>query len=167
MEGLRRGDGLLVVATAKHSTSILRQLEDESSLVAEAVQNGRLVMADAEATLERFMSEGRPDQRLFRTVFDPMFGAVRERATTGKVRAFGEMVGLLWASGERYEATRLEEFWNELLKSSDVSLYCAYPIDIFSDCFQMSSLTGMLGAHSHTFAGPKTLLSRQPAAAQQ
>ena len=167
LEGLRQGDGMLVVATADHSASIVRQLANETSLVAEAVQGGRLVMADAGATLERLMAEGRPDQQLFRTVLEPMLDKVRECTTTGKVRAFGEMVGLLWARGERYEAIRLEEFWNELLKGSDFSLYCAYPIDIFSDCFQMSSLTGVLAAHTHTFAGPKTLLSRQPAVAQQ
>ena len=44
------------------------------------------------------------------------------------VRAFGEMVALLWAEGNHAAAIRLEGLWNELQKSHSFSLFCAYPM---------------------------------------
>jgi len=45
-----------------------------------------------------------------------------------RVRAFGEMVALLWAQGNHSGAIRLEELWNDLQKSYSFSLFCAYPM---------------------------------------
>jgi hypothetical protein len=59
------------------------------------------------------------------------------------------MVGVLWKAGQFSAAARLEEFWNELLQASDVSLFCAYPIDVFSSEFQAASLDALLCAHTH------------------
>jgi hypothetical protein len=44
---------------------------------------------------------------------------------------------------------RLEELWNGMLTSSDVSLFCAYPMDILSPDFQVSNVDALLGAHTH------------------
>jgi hypothetical protein len=166
VEGLTQGDGLFVLATEAHTASILEQLHLESAQTGEALREGRLVCADAQATLNRILADGRPDPQLFRAVLEPSLSVVRERARSGKVRAFGEMVGLLWINGERDEAIRVEEFWNELLKGSEFSLYCAYPIDIFGNCSQMPSLKGVIATHTHTLAGPATLLSREPISIQ-
>jgi hypothetical protein len=59
------------------------------------------------------------------------------------------MVGLLWKAGQYAPAIRLEELWNELLKSNDVSLFCGYPIDIFSPDFQADKVDALLCAHTH------------------
>jgi len=45
------------------------------------------------------------------------------------VRAYGEMVDVLWQRGERDAAIRLEEFWNDLARLQTFSLLCAYCID--------------------------------------
>jgi hypothetical protein len=59
------------------------------------------------------------------------------------------MVGVLWKAGHFSAAVRLEELWNDLLQSSDVSLFCAYPIDVFSPEFQAASVDALLCAHTH------------------
>ena len=69
------------------------------------------------------------------------------------------MVGILWANGEQSAAIRLEEYWNELLAGSSVSLYCAYPIDLFNGSVHMDGIDAVLGAHTHMYAGPRTMLS--------
>src|SRR6185312_4095495 len=71
------------------------------------------------------------------------------RAGHTGTRAYGEMVGLLWRAGEFDAAIRLEELWNELLKSGDASLFCAYPIDIFSADFKVGKVDALLCAHTH------------------
>ena len=53
-EGLRRGDGILVIATADHRGMLVRKLKEERAY-SKAVLEGRLVFLDAAATLARFM----------------------------------------------------------------------------------------------------------------
>jgi hypothetical protein len=75
------------------------------------------------------------------------------------VRAFGEMVGLLWSEARYAEAALLEALWNALLAGSDYSLYCAYRIDLFSEDVDKAALSSIVTAHTHLFAGPRTVIS--------
>jgi hypothetical protein len=147
-EGLKRGDGLLVIATPEHRSSLVRYLSNQTSY-ASAVLEGRLVFLDAAATLNRFLTNGVPDAELFGTVVGEALRTVRSSAGHTGVRAYGEMVGLLWRSGNCAAAIRLEEFWNGLLTASDVSLFCSYPIDVLSSHFQGSNVDALLSAHTH------------------
>jgi MEDS: MEthanogen/methylotroph, DcmR Sensory domain len=147
-EGLRRGDGLLVIATAEHRGSLVRRLTQERTYT-RAVLEGRLVFLDAETTLNRFMVDGEPDQARFERIIGEALAGVRTRAVQNGIRAYGEMVGVLWKAGQFSAAVRLEGLWNELLYSSDVSLFCAYPIDVFSPEFQAASVDALLCAHTH------------------
>jgi hypothetical protein len=158
-EGLKRGDGLVVIATSEHAVAVVRQLTEESDEASHALRDGRLVLIDAQATLDRFMLDGQPDQDLFRAIVGSVLQDVRGRSATGKIRAFGEMVGILWMDGQQDAATRLEKYWNELLTGSTVSLFCAYPIDIFDGGTQTGGLEAVLRAHTHMYAGPRTMLS--------
>jgi len=146
-EGLRRGDGLLVIATAEHRSSLARQLR-AARAYPKAVLEGRLVFLDAEATLGRFLVNGAPDLELFRRVVGETLQGVSGRAVHTSVRAYGEMVGLLWKAGNHAAAVSLEELWNELLKQSNVSLFCAYPIDIFCTDFHAERVDALLCNHT-------------------
>jgi DcmR-like sensory protein len=147
-EGLRRGDGLLVIATAEHRGTVVRHLTEERGYAA-AVLEGRLVFLDAETTLNRFLVDGEPDQARFESIIGEALRGVRASAVQNGVRAYGEMVGLLWKAGEFSAAIRLEDLWNRLLQASDVSLFCAYPIDVFSHDFKPSAVDALLCAHTH------------------
>jgi hypothetical protein len=147
-EGLKRGDGLLVIATADHRGSLVRQLREERAY-SKAVLEGQLVFLDAEATLGRFMVNGEPDQARFEAVVGEAIQGVRSRAVHTGIRAYGEMVGVLWAAKQYEAAVRLEELWNEMLQSSAVSLFCAYPIDVFGPEFHHGSVDALLCAHTH------------------
>jgi hypothetical protein len=66
------------------------------------------------------------------------------------VRAFGEMVALLWAEGKRGAALRLEELWHPFCEREQLPLFCAYPksalaVDNFRD------ITGICAAHCRVF----------------
>jgi KaiC/GvpD/RAD55 family RecA-like ATPase len=158
-EGLKRGDGLVVIATREHADAVTLQLVAANADAVSASRDGRLVMLDAQQTLDRFLVDGQPDQYLFRSIVGGVLQEVRRRSSTGRIRAFGEMVGLLWLAGERAAAARLEEYWNELLVGSTCSLFCAYPIDIFDGGAPVSGLDAILCAHTHMYAGPKTMIS--------
>jgi hypothetical protein len=147
-EGLRRGEGLVVIATAEHRSSIACQLRLEVGY-SQAILEGRLVFLDARETLSRLLRDGQPDSDLFRSVVGSTVSRVQERAGHSVLRAYGEMVGLLWQDGEFTAAAELETYWNSLLASSDISLFCAYPVDIFGEEFQMDKVDAVLCAHTH------------------
>lgn len=134
-EGLRRLDGLVVIATPSHAEAIARYLADVDAAGAlEAERAGRLCYLDAATTLTRLLKDGQPDASRFRATVGEILSQVRRRSGSGSVRAFGEMVGLLWTEGRRAEAAALEAFWNAALLENACSLYCAYPIDFAGAC---------------------------------
>lgn len=147
-EGLRRGDGLLNIASPEHSGSVARLLQEERGY-SKAVLEGRLVFLDAQVTLDRLMVDGRPDEDLFAGIIGEALKGVQARAGHMGVRAYGEMVGVLWKDGQYAAAVRLEELWNQLLKSSNIRLFCGYPIDVFGEEFQVDKVDPLLCAHTH------------------
>ena len=157
-EGMRRGDALVVVATPEHADAITRELALRGADAVAASRDGRLVVLDARDTLDRFLVDGQPDELLFRAVVGAVLAEAHRRSATGHVRAFGEMVGLLWVAGDRAAATRLEEYWNDLLRGAARSLFCAYPIDIY-DNGDNAGLDAVLGSHTHMSLGPNTMVS--------
>ena len=58
-----------------------------------------------------------------------VFGGVLDepRQAGSEVRAFGEMVALLWHQGNVAGAIALESLWNDLAQQQRFSLLCAYP----------------------------------------
>jgi hypothetical protein len=158
-EGLRRRDGLVVIATPEHTAALASHLvQEENRAAEEAERAGRLVYLDARKTLDRLLRGGQVDAVLFEEV---VAGALREAVTrsgSGRVRAFGEMVGLLWSEERRAEAARLEELWNSVLADLACSLYCAYPVDLF-DGGDAGALHPIVCAHHRLLAGSGTMLT--------
>jgi signal transduction histidine kinase len=128
--GLGAGDACIVVATRAHREALEERLNACELNMAAAVASGQYVSLDAAETLSKFMVDGQPDEARFREVV----GDILTRAAcegTRRVRAFGEMVALLWAESRRDAAIRLEEFWNNLQKTHAFSLFCAYEMSCF------------------------------------
>ncbi len=140
------GDGALVVATSAHREGLDELMRANGLDLASAKARGQYVSLDAAETLSKFMVEGSPEPRRFNEVI----GNVIESVTDGRncVRAFGEMVALLWAEGNYAAAIRLEELWNDLQKNYSFSLFCAYPMDAFGGEKFVEPLNGVCTAHS-------------------
>ncbi len=164
-EGMRRQDGLVVIATPDHTEAIARHLTEEgASATLEAEREGRLLFLDARMTLDRLLVDGQPDEALFEAVIGKAMREVEARSPSGKVRAFGEMVGLLWSEKRFVEAGLLERLWNTLLAGSHYSIYCAYGIDLFGPDLDQAALNSIVGSHTHLFAGPRTIFTTRRAA---
>ena len=70
---------------------------------------GRLLLLDAEETLATFMAGRMPDAELFMATVG---GVIEKRLRTGGtsgLRAYGEMVDVLWKAGNTDGALKLEE----------------------------------------------------------
>ncbi|HEX2015647.1 MAG TPA: MEDS domain-containing protein [Solirubrobacteraceae bacterium] len=121
---IEAGDVVVVLATEPHRQAFEAELAAAGVDVARAVQERALVSLDAAATLASLMPQGRIDAGAFERVVGTV---VREAAESGrKVRAYGELVCLLWDAGDVMSAIELEQLWNELSRAARFSLVCAY-----------------------------------------
>jgi len=143
--GLRAGESTIIIATPKHLQLLERHLVDTGVDLVSAILEDRYIALDAEATLASFMVNGWPDEQRFALLLEQLL----ERATVKKrrVRAFGEMVALLWARGETAATVRLEQLWQRVCDSRPLSLFCAYPK---AGCTKgpQASLDDICSAHS-------------------
>ena len=145
-KAITSGDAALVIATDAHRKSLDELLTSNGVDPAGARERGQYLALDAAETLAKFMENGSPEPQRFNQVI----GNVIESVTDGRnnVRAFGEMVAILWAEGNYSAALKLEELWNALQKNYSFSLFCAYPMNGFSGERFVDQLSGVCTAHS-------------------
>jgi len=123
--GLANGEPAVVIATPAHRAGIVRRLEELLVDVPRVTTSGNLFLLDARELLNSFMRDSAPDATLFR----PSVTAIVERAQRRRnvvVRAYGEMVDLLWKDGQSGAAIQLEILWNQLAIQYGFSLLCGY-----------------------------------------
>ena len=68
-----------------------------------------------------------------------------------RIAAFGEMVNILWATGNYDAALRLEQLWNRLAEEQSFSLLCAYPIAGFNSTKHTDAFLQICAEHSAVF----------------
>lgn len=142
----REGQGVVAFGTAAHLDAIEKRLQRDGHDIAIAKKRGQYQSFDAQAALEALVVGELPAQ----DVFDEIVGsrvaqAVRE---FGGVRAFGEIVSLLWRDGKRQAALRLEEMWNDAIGLHPLSLLCGYNVRAFTSAHDAAGVTGIIGAHT-------------------
>jgi hypothetical protein len=124
--GLTAGQAAVVIMTEPHRTELDRRLMALGLDVDDFYANDQFISLDAEETLAGFMENGWPDDNLFAAVITQILQRARGK-NDRKVRAFGEMVALLWAQGQTAATVRLEHLWHRLCRQELFCLFCAYP----------------------------------------
>ncbi len=150
-EGLAKGEGGLIVATAAHRAAIEKRIEAQGIDLHRAKASAQYVALDAKETLAGLMDGDRPDPQRFRELVG---GYVTKMiGKHGHLRAFGEMVALLWEKGNKQAAIRIEELWNEAGRGHPLSLYCAYPLQAFSGADSGEDLKHVCALHGAVMPG--------------
>jgi signal transduction histidine kinase len=148
-DGLGAGEPIVVIATDAHREAFCARLSELGVDVQGAAATGRLTLLDAQETLATFMVDGMPDREQFQTsVGGTLAGVAAQQGGQRRVRAYGEMVDLLWRDGNRTAALLLEELWNELARTQSFSLLCAYVVGRFYKA-GAHDLHDVCSAHSH------------------
>ena len=122
-EGLALGQPALVIATPEHSQGIVAELRARELNIKALRETSSLVVLDAQKTLDRFMVNGQPDATAFAETATAAIDMAGHRGRT-PIRAYGEMVDLLWKDGRDVAAIQLEMLWNKLARSHQFSLLC-------------------------------------------
>lgn len=117
---------IIAIATRAHLASVEQRLRTVGHDVDDARRSGRYIAIDAERLLPRLMHNGLPSAEAFKNVVEAPVAELGGRY--GQVRAFGELVQLLWREGKSTAALHLEDLWNELLGYAPLSLICGYRV---------------------------------------
>jgi hypothetical protein len=158
-EGLIARQPALVVATAEHRDGIVAELNGRHFDVDRMQAAGDLLLVDASEMLATFMIDGMPDEGLF---FAHLRDALQRLCATRSrcaIRAYGEMVDVLWRDGEEVAAIRLEMLWNKLAMTHDFSLLCGYAMGHF---YKDAALEDIHAHHSHLVTGQGSISHAQP-----
>jgi signal transduction histidine kinase len=147
-EGVAAGEPLVVIATPPHREALSLRLRAHGIDVDHAAAAGGCAFLDARETLGRFMVGPTPDPQRFQSEVGGVLATLAERRPS-RVRAYGEMVDVLWKEGNTDGAVRLEELWNELAELHDFSLLCAYAMGNFVGTAHAKGFQRVCRAHTH------------------
>jgi hypothetical protein len=167
--GALDGGGVaVVIATPEHRREFETRLGQAGVDLAGARDDGSYLALDAGQMLSELMVADKLDS----AAFDRVTGAVIAAAGAGgrPVRAFGEMVALLWDDGLVNDAVQLEAMWEELGGRYPFSLFCGYradsatsDMDAFAEvCRLHGEIVGCRSVTARTFAFSR----EEPAAAR-
>lgn len=148
--GLEGGECVIVIATSLHLKALHKKLKAAHLDLAALEENGCYIPLDADVALSKFMINDWPDENLFMDFVTNLIA--RPKLEGRKVRAFGEMVALLWAKGQVGATVRLEHLWNKFCDKQTFCLFCAYPESGFTQDAH-ESLMHICGAHTKLIAG--------------
>jgi anti-sigma regulatory factor (Ser/Thr protein kinase) len=153
LEGVNAGEIAIAITTEAHRNAFQAHLDAAGVNLDQARREGTLVWLDAAETLAKFMPGGKISPDAFHEVIG---GLVREAVATGKpVRAYGEMVALLWDDGDVLAAIDLESLWNDLGQEVPFSLFCAYHSDSVTGSEHAEALEQVCHLHSSVVRAPE------------
>ena len=138
---------LIAIGTPEHLAAIEDRLRSSGHDIDGARASGQYAPMDAEWALEQLTTHGMPTAERFNAVLGPHIKRAADEY--GSVRAFGEIVSLLWRDGKRQAALRLEELWNEALGYHPLALVCGYNVRSFKDTADADGVIGIIKSHTN------------------
>ncbi len=153
--GINSGDAVIVIATEAHLMALNNRLRSHGLNVNSLVSEERYIPLNAEETLSKFMVNDWPDEELFMQTVSKLFEKAGKKKR--RIRAFGEMVAILWAQGHNGATLQLEHLWNKFSKKNEFCLFCAYPKTGFTGDIS-TSITDICGCHSRVLEGSRSAL---------
>jgi signal transduction histidine kinase len=106
-------------------------------------------MLDARETLALFMRGDDPHADAFDAAIGAVLVRVQAQHGAAPIRAYGEMVDLLWRDGNADAALKLEGLWNDLARRRTFSLFCAYVMGNFYRVEGGLGIEDVCARHSH------------------
>ena len=123
--GFLADETVVIIATPGHLEALNERLFSQGFDVNKLITTNQYVPIDAHNLLSVFLVDDKIDEKVFNSFISGLIDHARLR--NGKVRAFGEMVAILWERGLYAATIQLEKLWNQLHAKSEFTLFCAYP----------------------------------------
>lgn len=147
--GLQKTDSVILIALPSHLEALEERMRNRNLNLTELAAQDRYIALDAEVVLSKFMVDGWPNEEMFMKTITPILN--RARKSGRRVRAFGEMVAVLWSEGHSGATVHLEHIWHNLCQKDGLSLFCAYPKTGFT-ADATASIQAICDSHSKVYA---------------
>ena len=148
-DGLVGGHTVIVIATTTHREAFFYRLKAKGIDPDSFVRKQQLIWLDARETLANFLVQSLPDAQRFQQVVGSLLEEAIAAARPAAVRAYGEMVDLLWKDGNIEGAIQLEDMWNGLQQRHEFSLLCTYAMGNFYKSSHTQGFDHICKQHSH------------------
>jgi len=148
---LKASNPAIVVATKSHRDSLLQKLRTEYVEIDAAIQRGTYISLDAADALSSMMVNGLLDATRY------VSGLIKAASKTAeadypRIALCGEGTGLLWTDGQTDAAIQLEQLCDDLCKSHEVDILCAYPLSAIRAEEGVQALRRICAAHSAVYS---------------
>ena len=139
----------IIIATPEHGNAIIEKLNTMSFDIDHLKRQQDLIMLDARETLASFMVGGMPNAEKFEMVMLPVIDTACRGREDCVIRAYGEMVDVLWKDAMEAAAVRLEMLWNQLANTRQFSLLCGYSMGSF---YKDAAFDAICHQHTHVLS---------------
>jgi len=148
--GIKSNAGIIIIATKAHLELLDVRLQTQGLNINELQADNQYIRLEVHSCLSQIMENGWPNEILL----GEFISGITARASQGnrKIRAFGEMVAVLWMKGSRKATIRMEQLWNEFSNTHSISLFCAYPKSALTQS-PSSSVMDICCSHSRMVTG--------------
>ena len=123
--GFLANDSVVIIATSIHLDALNARLRSQGFDLNALIKADQYIPINAEDLLSVFLVDDWIDEDVFNSFITDLVRRAKKR--NGKVRAFGEMVAILWEKGNCGATVQLENLWNQLHSKDQFLLFCAYP----------------------------------------
>lgn len=147
--GLANGDRIILFPTLTHWNDFRQRLETERVNVQAARERGQLTVVDANELLPRLLRDAMPDPHAFNDVIGDVFRQASAGGSYQKLRAWGELVNILWERGDIAASMNLEDLFDQLNKKIGIAMFCSYVMDNFNGDVHAVMLPRLGTNHTH------------------
>ncbi|HWA38200.1 MAG TPA: MEDS domain-containing protein [Burkholderiales bacterium] len=164
VEGLRRGEAVLLSGTAIHLARIRAQLSRLDVDLDAAQRHGLVALGPVEEVLASLTANGALRKEDFSALIDQVLQATRARADWTGVRWWAEFANTVHAAGDEACALRIEEAAAEAADRHGISIFCSAQCDRF-DARHYPALERLCRMHTHIipandYAGHRIAVNR-------
>lgn len=146
MDGLSNNEAVIAIAKTALRKAVMSNLYALGYDMQALKNRDQVKFFDAEFLLSDLLLDGVLEEQAFQVfVVLPVQAA---KLKYQKVRAFGEMVDILWQNGQYNSAIQLEELWSNLCKKEDLNLLCTYFLTSLDESSYDYSLEQICRYHS-------------------
>jgi MEDS: MEthanogen/methylotroph, DcmR Sensory domain len=115
---------IVIVASEQHGALLLAALEQRGLDVPETLARGMLAVLDAHAIIDRATTAGHVHvDQLVATLEAVLLRSLRGER---RVRAYGELAGILREQGHLEASGQLEEYWSGVAQERQFAILCGY-----------------------------------------
>lgn len=146
-DGILNDEAVIAIAKTALRKAVLARLYTLGFDLQALKNKDQVKFFDAEFLLSDLLLDGVLEEQAFQVfVVLPIQEA---KLKYRKVRAFGEMVDILWQNGQHNSAIQLEELWNDLCKKEELKLLCTYFLTSLDENSYDHALEHICKCHTH------------------